>query len=133
MGEAAVRGGFRILNGSGPTFPMDLQPGAKLRACKIASSIGKGGMGEVWKARDAQLGRDVAVKVSAQQFTDRFEREARAISALNHPNVCTNPKLTTDSRQLMPHRRRDANATLGSPASPTLAVLLFPVLNPLRR
>ena len=46
-------------------------------------------MGEVWKARDPRLGRDVAIKVSAQQFTDRFEREARAIAALNHPNICT--------------------------------------------
>ena len=46
-------------------------------------------MGEVWKARDPQLGRDVAIKISAQQFTDRFEREARAIAALNHANVCT--------------------------------------------
>src|SRR6202451_2842078 len=68
---------------------MDLKPGAKLGAYEIVSSIGKGGMGEVWKARDPQLGRDVAIKVSAQQFTNRFEREARAIAALNHPNVCT--------------------------------------------
>src|SRR5580700_10185363 len=46
-------------------------------------------MGEVWRARDPRLGRDVAIKVSAQQFTDRFEREARAIAALNHSNICT--------------------------------------------
>src|ERR1700684_2515241 len=46
-------------------------------------------MGEVWKARDPRLNRDVAIKISAQQFTDRFEREARAIAALNHANVCT--------------------------------------------
>ncbi|MGA2712999.1 MAG: protein kinase [Bryobacteraceae bacterium] len=46
-------------------------------------------MGEVWRARDPRLNRDVAIKVSAQQFTDRFEREARAIAALNHPNICT--------------------------------------------
>jgi Tol biopolymer transport system component len=43
----------------------------------------------VWKARDPRLNRDVAIKISAQQFTDRFEREAHAIAALNHPNVCT--------------------------------------------
>ena len=55
----------------------------------IVSLLGKGGMGEVWRARDPRLNRDVAIKVSAQQFTDRFEREARAIAALNHPNVCT--------------------------------------------
>ena len=46
-------------------------------------------MGEVWKARDTRLDREVAVKVSAEQFSDRFEREARAIAALNHPNICT--------------------------------------------
>ena len=45
-------------------------------------------MGEVWKARDTRLDRMVAVKVSKQEFTERFEREARAIAALNHPNIC---------------------------------------------
>jgi len=68
---------------------MELKPGEKLGSYEIVSLLGKGGMGEVWKARDPQLGRDVAIKVSAQQFTNRFEREARAIAALNHPNVCT--------------------------------------------
>jgi Tol biopolymer transport system component len=61
----------------------------RLGPYEIVSRLGKGGMGEVWKARDPRLNRDVAVKVSAQQFTDRFEREARAIAALNHPNICT--------------------------------------------
>ena len=68
---------------------MELKPGDKLGPYEIVFAIGKGGMGEVWRARDPQLGRDVAIKVSAQQFNDRFEREARAIAALNHPNVCT--------------------------------------------
>jgi serine/threonine protein kinase len=68
---------------------MPLSAGDRLGSYEIVYSIGKGGMGEVWKARDPQLGRDVAIKVSAQQFTDRFEREARAIAALNHANVCT--------------------------------------------
>ena len=45
-------------------------------------------MGEVWKARDTRLDRTVAVKVSKSEFTDRFEREARAVAALNHPNIC---------------------------------------------
>ena len=52
-------------------------------------SVGAGGMGEVYKARDTRLDRTVAIKVSAAQFTDRFEREARAIAALNHPHICT--------------------------------------------
>src|SRR5271169_94559 len=68
---------------------MELKPGDKLGPYEIVSAIGKGGMGEVWRARDPRLNRDVAIKVSAQQFTDRFEREARAIAALNHPNICT--------------------------------------------
>ena len=46
-------------------------------------------MGEVYRARDSRIGREVAVKVSAQQFTERSKREARAVVALNHPNVCT--------------------------------------------
>jgi eukaryotic-like serine/threonine-protein kinase len=46
-------------------------------------------MGEVYRATDTRLGRPVAVKVSAKEFSDRFEREARAISALNHPHICT--------------------------------------------
>jgi Tol biopolymer transport system component len=46
-------------------------------------------MGEVWRAHDARLSRDVAIKLSSRQFSDRFEREARSIAALNHPNICT--------------------------------------------
>ncbi|HUL81060.1 MAG TPA: protein kinase [Gammaproteobacteria bacterium] len=53
------------------------------------ASLGVGGMGEVWKARDTRLGRLVAIKTSHTRFSDRFEREARAIAALNHPHVCS--------------------------------------------
>src|SRR5213596_1399310 len=45
-------------------------------------------MGEVWKARDTRLDRIVAIKTSSQKFSERFQREARAIAALNHPNIC---------------------------------------------
>src|SRR5712691_7266201 len=68
---------------------MPLSPGERLGPYEILAPIGAGGMGEVYKARDTRLGREVAIKVSAQQFTERFEREARAIAALNHPNICT--------------------------------------------
>src|ERR1700691_5594342 len=68
---------------------MDLQPGAKLGPYEILSRLGVGGMGEVWKARDTRLDRIVAIKVSREKFSDRFEREARAVAALNHPNICT--------------------------------------------
>src|SRR5437660_8721237 len=67
---------------------MELKPGAKLGPYEIVSAIGEGGMGEVWKARDTRLDRDVAMKVLKTEFSDRFEREARAIAALNHPNIC---------------------------------------------
>ena len=66
---------------------MPLAPGSRLGPYEIFAPIGGGGMGEVWKARDTRLDRTVAVKVSRDQFSERFEREARAIAALNHPNV----------------------------------------------
>ncbi len=67
---------------------MALTAGDKLGPYEILSLLGKGGMGEVYKARDPRLDRVVAVKVSHAEFTERFEREARSIAALNHPNVC---------------------------------------------
>jgi serine/threonine protein kinase len=66
-----------------------MTPGTKLGPYELIASVGKGGMGEVWRARDTRLNRDVAIKFSSQQFTDRFDREARAIAALNHSNICT--------------------------------------------
>lgn len=68
---------------------MALSPGEKLGPYEILGRIGKGGMGEVWKAHDPRLNRDVAIKVSAAQFSKRFEREAKAIAALNHPHICS--------------------------------------------
>ena len=67
---------------------MPLSPGDKLGPYEIVAPIGRGGMGEVYKAHDPRLKRDVAIKVSAEQFSERFEREAQAIAALNHPNIC---------------------------------------------
>src|SRR5579863_4393970 len=60
----------------------------RLGPYEIVSLIGKGGMGEVYRAYDPKLGREVAIKVSAKQFSDRFEREARVVASLNHPNIC---------------------------------------------
>jgi len=68
---------------------MSLTAGEKLGPYEILVLIGAGGMGEVYKARDTRLDRIVAVKVSKEQFSERFEREARAVAALNHPNICT--------------------------------------------
>src|SRR3984893_10507081 len=67
---------------------MLLSTGDKLGPYVILAPIGAGGMGEVYRARDPRLNRDVAIKVSAAQFSERFAREAQAIAALNHPNIC---------------------------------------------
>src|ERR1700740_2866335 len=67
---------------------MPLSVGDRLGPYEILAPIGVGGMGEVYRARDPRLNRDVAIKVSAARFSERFEREAKVIAALNHPNIC---------------------------------------------
>src|SRR5271167_2011023 len=67
---------------------MPLSAGDKLGPYEILAPLGAGGMGEVWKARDTRLDRLVAIKVSREKFTDLFNREARAVAALNHTNIC---------------------------------------------
>src|ERR1051326_8234898 len=68
---------------------MALTAGTRLGPYEIVTPIGAGGMGEVYKARDTRLDRSVAIKVSKEQFSERFEREARAVGQLNHANICT--------------------------------------------
>src|SRR5208282_6068693 len=68
---------------------MPLSIGDRLGPYEIVERIGAGGMGEVYKARDTRLDRIVAIKISNERFTERFEQEARAVAALNHPNICT--------------------------------------------
>jgi serine/threonine protein kinase/Tol biopolymer transport system component len=74
---------------------MSLSPGTRLGPYEIVAAIGAGGMGEVYRARDTRLGRDVAIKILPSHLADtpdarqRFEREARAVSSLNHPHICT--------------------------------------------
>ncbi len=67
---------------------MSLSSGTKLGPYEILELVGAGGMGEVYRARDTRLNRIVALKVSKDQFSERFEREAHSIAALNHPNIC---------------------------------------------
>ena len=67
---------------------MRLAPGTLLGPYEILSQLGAGGMGEVYRARDPRLGRDVAIKISAEKFNERFEREAKVVASLNHPNIC---------------------------------------------
>jgi len=68
---------------------MALSAGDRLDQYTILDMLGQGGMGEVYRARDTKVGRDVAIKVAAATFSERFEREARIIASLNHPNICT--------------------------------------------
>src|SRR5260370_9416365 len=72
---------------------MSLTPGTKLGPYEILAPLGAGGMGEVYRARDTRLGREVALKILPDSFAGegdrlrRFEQEARAVAALNHPNI----------------------------------------------
>jgi eukaryotic-like serine/threonine-protein kinase len=66
-----------------------LGPGSQLGPYQILSLLGAGGMGQIYKAFDARLGREVAIKIAEERFTERFDREVRAVAALNHPNICT--------------------------------------------
>jgi len=73
---------------------MSLAPGSKLGPYEIGASLGAGGMGEVYRARDSRLDRDVAIKILPSHLSSdpirkqRFEREAKTISGLNHPHIC---------------------------------------------
>src|SRR5262245_26896773 len=67
---------------------MSLSAGTRLGPYEILSPLGAGGMGEVYRARDPRMGREVAIKLSAEKFSDRFGREVHAVAALNHPNIC---------------------------------------------
>ena len=63
--------------------------GQKLGPYEVLAKLGEGGMGEVYSARDTRLDRSVAIKVISEEFARRFEREGRALAAINHPNICT--------------------------------------------
>src|SRR5689334_789310 len=67
---------------------MPIESGTRLGPYEVIALIGAGGMGEVYKAQDTRLDRFVAVKVSKEEFSERFSREARSVAALNHPNIC---------------------------------------------
>ena len=67
---------------------MPLSGGSKLGPYEIVAPIGAGGMGQVYRARDPRMGREVAIKVSGERFSDRFSREVHAVAALNHSNIC---------------------------------------------
>src|SRR6266487_656823 len=68
---------------------MTITSGTRLGPYEVIAPIGAGGMGEVWRGRDTRLDRSVAIKIVPQEFAQRFEREAKTISQLSHPNICT--------------------------------------------
>jgi len=84
---------------------MTLVTGSKLGPYEIVAPLGAGGMGEVYRARDTRLGRDVAVKILPAEFSadpirkQRFEREAKTISSLNHPHICVLHDTRASERQ----------------------------------
>ena len=83
--QSAIRNAPELLEDATVT---SVTVGACLGPYRIESKLGEGGMGEVFRAVDTRLGRAIAIKITREQFSARFEREARAISALNHPNIC---------------------------------------------
>ena len=86
LDRPAIQNGPQLLEDSTHT---GLAVGASFGPYRIESKLGGGGMGEVFRAVDTRLGRAVAIKTAREQFNARFEREARAIASLNHPNICT--------------------------------------------
>src|SRR5713101_8054359 len=105
-GGRGCRGG-RDARSPGPTgvilLPVILSAGSRLGPYEIVAPLGAGGMGEVWRARDSRIGREVAIKVLPQAFAAdgdrlrRFEQEARAAGTLNHPNLVTIYDLGSDN------------------------------------
>jgi serine/threonine protein kinase len=87
---AAIHGRAELAGGA-----EEMTPGTKLGLYEILSQIGAGGMGEVYRARDSKLGRDVAIKVLPDSFARdaermaRFQREAKVLASLDHPNIAT--------------------------------------------
>src|ERR1051326_5191762 len=84
--RAAIENAPQVVGDSTVT---ELTVGSCLAPYRVEGKLGMGGMGEVYRAVDTRLGRAVAIKIAQKQFIERFEREARAISSLNHPHICT--------------------------------------------
>src|SRR5208282_2305343 len=86
LDRPAIQNAPELLEDSSVT---QVAAGVCLGPYRIESKLGEGGMGEVFRAVDTRLGRAVAIKITHARFSARFDREARAISSLNHPNICT--------------------------------------------
>jgi serine/threonine protein kinase len=94
---------------------MPLSVGDKLGPYEILAPLGAGGMGDVYKACDTRLDRVVAIKVSKTEFSERFEREARAVAALNHSNICTLQDVVGKAKSPCRLVYGVASLTLGAP------------------
>src|ERR687898_2358534 len=120
---------------------MALQPGTKLGPYSIESTIGSGGMGDVYKAQDTRLHRVVAVKTLSErlesnaQAIQRFAREARAAASLNHPNICTIYDVGTDppfiAMELLEGKTLQQRLTRGVMEVPVLVDIAFAVADAL--
>src|SRR6202163_1253521 len=117
---------------------MPLSNGTKLGPYEILAPIVEGGMGEVYKGRDTRLDRIVALKVSKEQFSERFEREARAVAVLNHPNICAvhdvgesagHPFLVMELLQGKTLREHIGGKPLDIPAALTLSIQVADALD----
>jgi hypothetical protein len=106
---------------------MTLAAGTRLGQYRVLSSLGAGGMGEVYRARDSRLGREVAIKVlpetlgSDSERLARFEREAKALAALNHPNIATLYGFESQPPELGASDSAEAREGL-KPATPTTPI-----------
>src|SRR5580704_10678783 len=90
LDRPAWEGRESLLKHDGPLLAeTPVSVGAQLGPYRIEQKIGQGGMGTVYRATDTRLHRPVAIKISRSLFDERFEREGRAISSLNHPHICT--------------------------------------------
>ena len=89
MRRDPARGASRQTATPTETTTAAIGPGTLLGPYQIEAALGQGGMGQVFSAIDTRLGRRVAIKISQERFSDRFEREAKTISSLNHPHICT--------------------------------------------
>ncbi|MGI9166364.1 MAG: protein kinase domain-containing protein [Pyrinomonadaceae bacterium] len=115
----------------------ELLPDTTLSHYRLVSKIGAGGMGEVYRARDTRLDREVAIKLlpasvsSDEDRLRRFEQEAKAASALNHPNILTvydtrGDAMTIAARTRQPRRRESIKSPISVPVSPSSAIKCDP-------
>jgi eukaryotic-like serine/threonine-protein kinase len=102
LDHPAWEGRKSLLKHAAPLPPQTpVSVGGQLGPYRIEQKIGQGGMGIVYRATDTRLGRPVAIKISRSLFDERCEREARAVSSLNHPHICTLHDVPADGQRFL--------------------------------